>query len=119
MVNSCVKGKIGERELCHWIKDNLGIEARRSQQYKGTREDNSADIYWDLPIYLECKRVESLSLYPTMERAAEDSGNQIPVIAHKKNRKDWLFIVRGEDLLKFCMEIVNATSGTAKSESGV
>lgn len=92
MTNSCVKGKVGERELAEFLRDH-GFEARRGQQHAGGNE--SPDVVSDLDyIHWEVKRVEAGNLYKWLEQAERDSaGIKIPVVAHRKNRKDWVAIL--------------------------
>lgn len=96
------KGKRGERELAKALIDVLGIDARRGRQFSGSPE--SPDVVTSLPdIHFECKRVERFSLYPSLEQAIEDAGdNQIPVVAHRKNHEDWVVVIRLNDLPKLC-----------------
>jgi len=98
MINSKLKGKVGELEFVKFLKDH-GINARRGQQYKGTPD--SPDIISDLEnIHWEVKRTEHIQLYKYMKKAIEDASDiQIPVIAYRKNNEDWVCILRAEDLL--------------------
>lgn len=99
-MNSRDKGKRGELELAAWFKER-GLDARRGQQFKGGT-DSPDVIVSALPgIHLECKRVEQGSPYLWLEQAIRDAVEfQIPVVAHRKNKRDWIAILRLEDLLK-------------------
>ena len=98
MVNSNAKGKRGERELSAWLREK-GIEARRGVQYSGG--DDSPDIVHSIPnLHIECKRVETLSLYPAMKQACEDAGELIPSVWHRRNNKEWLVVLRAEDFVE-------------------
>ena len=101
MTNSRNKGKVGELEWVHFLKDH-GINARRSQQFCGTSGD--ADVISDLPFHWEVKRVEKLNIDNAMEQAIRDTQGNIPVVAHRKNRKEWLCTLRAEDLLSLIRE---------------
>ena len=106
MTNSKKKGARGEREFCHFLKEELQIKARRGQQYSGNPE--APDVVTSLDgVHFEVKRTETLSLYKAMEQAIGDSGENIPVVAHKRNRKEWLIIVQGKDLEKLSNCIIN------------
>ena len=98
MINSKRKGKVGELEFVHWLKDH-GIAARRGQQYCGA--NNDPDVVTDLEqIHFEVKRTEKLNLHNAMIQAINDCPkNKIPVVAHRKSRQDWLVILRAEDAL--------------------
>lgn len=99
MVNSRQKGARGERELAKWLTDH-GYPARRGQQYCGANGD--ADVICDSlkDIHIESKRVERLQLYQALEQAASDcKEDDIPVVFHKKNGKDWVCILSAEHFL--------------------
>lgn len=102
MTNSNSKGKRGEREFANLLKDN-GYFARRSQQYQGT--ENSADITSELPFHFEVKRVEKLNLSKAMIQAISDSDDNLPVVAHRKNREDWLITMQFKDWIKLVKQV--------------
>jgi len=99
MVNSKQKGKRGELEFCHWLKER-GIEARRGQQFKGTPD--SPDVICEelKAIHIEVKRTEVLRAYHFLEQAANDAGDdQVPVVFHRQNNKDWIAILPANNLI--------------------
>lgn len=99
MKNSRRKGKVGELELAKFLRDH-GIEAFRGVQYQGGKE--SPDVVTSLPgIHFECKRVESGNLYDWLEQAQNDAGDNIPIVAHRRSRKDWVAIMPLTDFLNF------------------
>ncbi len=96
------KGKAGEREFANFLKER-GINARRGQQFKGTPD--SPDIISDLDgFHFEVKRVECFHLYPSLEQAKEDAGKDIPVVAHRRNRKDWVIVMDANDFIDLLVE---------------
>lgn len=97
-MNSREKGKRGELELAAFLKEH-GIEARRGVQFKGGAD--SPDVVTDLKdIHIECKRVESGSLYAWLAQATRDAGEgKLPVVAHRKNGKIWVAILPLDRLL--------------------
>lgn len=99
MTNSKQKGKRGELEFVHFLKKH-GIDARRGQQYKGTSD--SPDIISDLKhIHWEVKRTEKLQLYKYLKQATDDAGMyEIPVVAYRKNKEDWICILSAKDFLE-------------------
>lgn len=99
MINSRDKGCRGERELADWLRDR-GVEARRGQQHAGGA--SSPDVIAALPgIHLEVKRVEVGSPYGWLRQAIRDAGDRlIPTVFHRRNRQDWIVILRAEDFLK-------------------
>jgi len=91
------KGARGERELSKEFIRLFGCDARRGQQYEGS--SNSPDVVTSIEgIQIECKRTEALSLYKAMEQAIKDSGDDVPLVCHRRSNKPWLAIVRLNDL---------------------
>ena len=96
-INSRDKGARGERELADFLRQH-GVDARRGQQFHGG--PGSPDVVADIPgVHLECKRVEKGSLYDWMAQATRDAGGKIPVVAHRRNNKEWVAILPMKDLL--------------------
>jgi Holliday junction resolvase len=86
-INSRQKGCRGERE---W-RDRLiahGYEARRGQQFSGGPD--SPDVVCSLPFHFEVKRVEKLNIEKAVTQSEGECGDKMPVVAHKKNRGQWL-----------------------------
>ena len=95
------KGKRGERELAKELRRIFNIEARRGRQYKGTPD--SPDVVTSIDeLHFECKRVERLQLYPSLEQAASDSGDSLPILAHRKNGKKWIVALYLDDVPELC-----------------
>lgn len=97
--NSKQKGKRGEREFASLLREH-GYDARRGQQFSGSKE--SPDVVCkDLEkLHFEVKRTEQLSLYVAMSQAIGDAGDdKIPVVAHRRNDCEWLLIFRASDIL--------------------
>lgn len=103
-MNSRSKGARGERE---W-RDQLraaGFEAIRGQQFAGGAD--SPDVRCpDLPrCHFEVKRVEALNVSKAIEQAIRDSGpEQMPVVAHKRNRGPWLVTMLADDWFQIVRE---------------
>lgn len=96
-MNSRQKGKRGELELAAFLRER-GIKARRGQQFKGG--EGSPDVVTSLGgVHFECKRVEAGSLYEWLAQAQRDAGENMPVVAHRKNGKEWVAILTLDDLL--------------------
>ena len=96
-INSRRKGATGEREFAKALQ-TAGHEARRGQQFHGGPD--SPDVVTSLPYHFEVKRVESLSLYPAMEQSVRDCApDKTPVVAHRRNGKGWLVVMRLPDFL--------------------
>lgn len=99
MVNSKQKGNRGERELVNLFKE-IGLWAERSQQYCGRSGDAADVICRETPnIHWESKFTERLNLYGALDQAESDAkSGRIPVVAHRKTRKNWVAIL---DLKQF------------------
>ena len=86
-INSRQKGARGEREWRDHLIAN-GYEARRGQQFSGSPD--SPDVVCNLPFHFEVKRVEKLNIEKAVKQSEDDCGESMPVVAHKKNRGQWL-----------------------------
>ena len=92
-INSRRKGCHGELEFAHFLSGK-GLSARRGQQFSGGTD--SPDVVCEgLPgVHWEVKRVEAGNLYSWLGQAQRDAGaGRTPVVAHRKNGKDWVAIV--------------------------
>ena len=90
-----------------------GHPARRGQQFSGSPD--SPDVVCEsLPFNFEVKRVEALRLYAAMEQARADSGSDVPVVAHKKNGKQWVVIMDADDFMKLVAGGAAARGGNAE-----
>lgn len=93
-INSKSKGKRGELEWARFCRDQ-GYDCRRGQQYSGIEGE---DVVGLPGIHCEVKRTERLSLYDAMDQARRDATDgQLPIVAHRRNRSDWLVVMRAED----------------------
>ena len=92
MANSRAKGIRGELELAAFFKEH-GIDARRGQQFSGG--PGSPDVVHDLPgVHVECKRTESLQLWPALAQATRDAPvGCTPVVFHRPSRRPWIVIL--------------------------
>ena len=95
-MNSREKGKRGEREFAAFLREN-GIEARRGQQFNGLEGE---DVVSSLPYHFEVKRVEKLNIEDAMKQSIEDGKEKTPVVAHRKNNKEWLITMRAIDWIR-------------------
>ena len=100
-INSKRKGAAGERELSKFLRTHGFSEARRGQQYSGIEGE---DVVGIPNIHIECKRVERLNIHDAMQQSIRDANNQIPIVAHRKNRTEWLVTMRAEDFLELVRE---------------
>lgn len=90
MINSKMKGKIGELEWVHFCQHEGFTKTRRTAQYCGNTGEASDCV--GLPgIHQEVKRVEKLNINDAFKQAVNDANEKdIPMVAHRKNRHQWL-----------------------------
>lgn len=102
-MNSNRKGKVGEREIANYIKQQYGIDAKRGQQHKGGAD--SPDIIVDLDgFHWEIKRVEHLNIDDAlMQSTADAKEGEKPIVVHRKNRTKWKVTMWFDDF----MDLVN------------
>ena len=105
-INSRNKGAKGERELAKYLSEK-GYPSRRGQQFSGGKD--SPDVVSSLPFHIECKRVERLKIYDSIKQAIRDSqeSEKMPLVVHRKNREEWLAILKLDDLLTLMDEIID------------
>lgn len=97
-INSREKGKAGEREFAALCREHGFENARRGQQYSGIEGD---DVVGLDGIHVEVKRVERLNISNAMQQAIRDSKeDEVPIVAHRKNRGSWKVTMRAEDWFK-------------------
>lgn len=95
-MNSCQKGKAGEREAAEFLRQH-GFQSRRGQQFSGSPD--SPDVVSDLPYHVEVKRVEKLNLESACLQAERDSNGKPWIVLHRKNRGKWLVTIDAETFL--------------------
>lgn len=96
--NGNLKGKVGEREWVHFLKER-GYQAERSEQYSGKAGRDSADVISeDLPFFhFEVKRVEALNINLAYEQADRDrNSHQFPLVVHRKNNQPWMITLSAD-----------------------
>ena len=98
-INSRSKGKRGELEWAKYLTAK-GHPSRRGQQFSGSPD--SPDVLTpSLPYHWEVKRVESGNPYKWLDQASADAGpDTVPVVAHRRNGRDWLVVLSADDFLK-------------------
>lgn len=113
-INSRAKGKSGELEFAALLREH-GYGASRGQQFKGGAD--SPDVRCDDlgNFHLEVKRVEAGNLYNWLAQAIRDGGQKVPVVAHRRNKQEWVAILRMEDFLNLLLGM-GAPDEAGKSE---
>ena len=95
------KGKVGEREVVHLLKDH-GIEARRGQQFCGASGD--PDVVTD-GLHIEVKRRERLNIEEAMQQARADAREgTIPTVWHRRNGEKWKVTLDAENFIDLWKE---------------
>ena len=96
------KGAAGEREVCHIIRDVLGVECRRNLFQ--TREGGS-DIHLP-PYWIEVKRRRRVgNLYEWMTQAQNACRvGERPIVALRADGQGWLAVLPLEQLLPLIRE---------------
>lgn len=96
------KGKGGEREIARILKEH-GFDAHRGVQYSGGPD--SPDVVGLDGVHIEVKRTEKLNLYDALDQSINDAADdEMPVVIHRRNRKQWVVIQPLEDWLEIYRE---------------
>lgn len=102
------KGKRGERECRDELAEVFRCAARRGVQYQGGT-DSPDVVLTGVPVHVEAKRTERLSLWPALDQAKADSpAGATPIVWHKPNRRDSVVIVETARLYDLAVAIVEA-----------
>ncbi len=96
-MNSKRKGKEGELEMARYMRAR-GYDAHRGQQYRGG--EDSPDVVGVPYLHLEVKRRARFELYPFLEQARRDSGENIPVVVYRADRAEWTANLYLDDFMK-------------------
>lgn len=117
-INSCRKGKAGERELAQWLRDLGAAGAERGQQHAGSAD--APDVRWHVAwAHLEAKRVEALNVPHAVGRAALDAGpNRIGLVLHRRNRGSWIASCDGKQLVQCLLLLDRLLDGASPFASG-
>jgi Holliday junction resolvase len=108
-INSRNKGCRGEREFVNFLFCR-GYEARRGQQYEGS-SDSPDVVCKELSGYhFEVKRVQAGNPYDWLDQAIGDAAGNVPVVVHRRNRRDWICVLRATDLLELIRKANDQTN---------
>ncbi len=106
-INSRQKGATGELEFAK-VLEARKLNARRGQQFSGGSESPDVICTSLTDIHFEVKRVEAGNLYTWLAQAVADADGKMPVVAHRRNRQDWVAIVP----MDFMLELLLLREGT-------
>lgn len=104
-MNSNQKGKRGEREWRDVLRA-AGFDARRGQQYAGGTDSPDVICPELDAFHFEVKRVEKLNIENAVAQAVVDGVGKTPIVAHKRNRGDWLVTLHASDWLAMVRQLV-------------
>jgi hypothetical protein len=97
------KGKTGELEVAQLLRAHGIVDARRGQQFSG--EPGNPDVMGLVGIHIECKRCESLRLWPALEQARREAlEGDLATVWHRSNGRPWVVILSAEDFLSLCRD---------------
>lgn len=100
MTNSRRKGKDGELEVARILRDH-GYDSRRGVQYSGSPD--SPDVTGLPGYHIEVKRTNTFRMYDALAQSERDAGeDEVPIVIHRPDRKDWVVVMRLEDFLEKC-----------------
>ena len=102
-INSKKKGARAERKWAEFCREHGYEKVRRTAQFCGNTGEASDCVGLE-GIHQECKAVERLNIVEAMNQAVRDSTaagkGSLPIVAHRKNRTDWLITMRASDWFK-------------------
>lgn len=104
-MNSRAKGKVGELEWRDVLRAH-GYEARRDGQQGAGGSADAPDVRHNIPgVHFEVKRVEAINIGRCMAQAVKDAGGKLaPLVAHRRNREEWLITMRADDFFSFLLQ---------------
>jgi Holliday junction resolvase len=94
------KGAAGEREWAALCRENGFAGVRRAGQLYQTGAEIADCVGLD-GVHQEIKRCEKLNIYKAMEQSTRDAAgaglDEMPIVAHRQNRREWLVTMRACD----------------------
>ena len=101
-INARKKGASGERELANVLSALTGQDCSRvAYQYGNKDAGDYPDVAGLDGLHIECKRVEKLNIDTAYEQSVRDAKEgEIPVVMHRKNRKNGKVTLSIEDFCK-------------------
>ena len=108
------KGARGERlwrDVCR--AEGFGNVERGCQLFQTGKE--IADVVGLPGIHQEVKFVERLNIRQAMEQSERDAApGELPILAHKTSRKEWLVTMRAGDFFKLYREYLPLPEGAGQ-----
>jgi hypothetical protein len=115
-INSQRKGKAGELEYSGVLRAAGFLSARRGCQFKGGPDSPDIDCV-ELPhVHFEVKRTEKGNPYNWLDQATADKGvGQVPVVAHRRNGRDWIAILHMDDFLELLRTVAEIAAAAERA----
>ena len=112
MPNNRQRGKYGERSCRDAIKEHwLMSGAHRTGQTSA--KVSGADLAGTGKLHVEVKLRKSLSVEKFLEQAIRDARpGLVPVVAMRRDKGEWLVMLRMRDSLKFAAELLLCRDAT-------
>lgn len=103
------KGKRGEREVAH-LFTAAGYPSRRGAQHKGGPDSPDCVVEgFPVRIHPEVKLRNTCQPYVFLEQAIEEApAGAIPVVFHRRDREEWIVIMRASDFIDLGRRIMGA-----------
>jgi len=102
VLNSCAKGKAGEREVIRMLRQYWPDACRNLDQCREVSDtlDVKSDALNTAGVHFQIKRVEKLNVWEALRQAnSEASQFDIPVLAFRRNRGEWYGALPLDELL--------------------
>lgn len=107
-INARSKGKRGELEWVHVLKDH-GYPAKRTAQYKGSVESFDVESEGPGRVQLwEVKRDKALNVWTAMEKSREEAEGQPFALAWRKDRADWVVCIDANHFFQLMEDMYQA-----------
>jgi Holliday junction resolvase len=104
-INSCQKGKRGERNLAAFLRDEGFDGAKRGQQHAGGVD--SPDVVGVPGWHIECKCTAQIRLRDWMAQAERDSKGKPWAILYKLPRGPWVTIIKATEWTRLIRETLD------------
>lgn len=98
------RGQVGERQFAKWLRENNWFpKAFRGRQYQG--RSDAPDVGGTPGVHFEVKWVEKLHLHAALKQAMEECGDNVPVVASRRNHDRWVLSLYADDLRRLILAL--------------
>lgn len=95
-MNSRAKGVRGERLWRDVLREHGYMSARRGMQFSGSPDSPDVVCPELKDWFFEVKCVQALNVSQAFDKAKQDAGTKVPVLAHKKDHQPWLVTISAD-----------------------